>query len=102
MTNTEYLASNPSLSDAQGQFLLLSEALRDSIASKQDTLGVNHRISPVLLTDGRYGVCCDLLTEIGEGGIYHEIFTLIDLDALNTAERVDKSAFLSLLPTDEV
>ena len=99
MTPLEYLATNPSAAEAKQKFLLFPAELRDAMLAKQNTLTTNHHITPVLLTDGRYGACCDLLTEVGEGGIYRELFALLDMEALNAAELVDKEEFISLLPT---
>ena len=101
MTPLEYLATNPSAAEAKLKFLIFSVELRDAMLAKQDTLTTNHHISPVLLTDGRYGACCDLLTEVGVGGIYHALFSILDLDALNTALLVDKPEFMALLPVND-
>jgi len=98
MTNTEFLATNPTYAEAKDKFLLFSVELRDTLLAKQATLNTDHNITPRLLSDGRYGVCCDLLTAIGEGEIYHNIFALLDPDALNTADRVEKAEFEALLP----
>ena len=104
MTPLEYLATNPTYAEAKEKFLVFSVELRDVLLAKQDTLNTNHKISPVLLSDGRYGACCDLLTAIGEGEIYHDIFALLDMAALNTAELVEKAEFIALLPepTEEI
>ena len=102
MTPLEYLATNPTPSEAKEKFLLFPLELRDAMLAKQDTLTTSHKISPVLLTDGRYGACCDLLTEVGVGGVYHELFQLLDMDALNTAELVEKADFIALLPVSTV
>ena len=98
MTPLEYLATNPTYAEAKEKFLLFSVELRDTLLAKQATLGTDHNITPRLLSDGRYGVRCDLLTAIGEGEIYHDIFALLDMDALNTAELVEKAEFDALLP----
>lgn len=102
MTPLEYLATNPSYDDAKGKFLLFAPELRAALLAKQDTLDTHNKIDPVLLSDGRYGSCCAMLTEIGEGGVYHDIWELLDKAALNTAELVDKSEFMALLPTEEI
>jgi len=103
MTPSEYIATNPTAAEAAQNFLLFPKDLRDSMLAKQDTIVTRNFISPVLLTDGRYGACCDLLTEIGDGGIYKEIYDLLDKDLLETALVVGKAEFLPLIPqTEEV
>jgi len=100
MTPSEYLATNPTAAEASQNFLLFSKDLRDSMVTKQDTIVTRNLISPMLLTDGRYGVCCDLLTEIGDGGIYKDIYDLLDKVLLETAIIVSKSDFLALIPPE--
>ena len=70
------------------------------MVAKQDTLTTHNHISPVLLIDGRYGACCDLSTEVGAGGIYHELWEMLDQAKLEEGEVVDKAAFLALLPPE--
>ena len=101
MTPSEYIATNPTAAEAAESFLLFSKDLRDSMLAKQDAIVTRNFISPVLLTDGRYGACCDLLTEVGDGGIYKEIYDLLDKDALETAAIVGKAEFIALIPPIE-
>jgi hypothetical protein len=46
--------------------LLTAENAADIIASQSG----KHQLSPMPLTDGRYFLPADILSEIGEGGIY--------------------------------
>jgi hypothetical protein len=101
MTPSEYIATNPTAAEAAQSFLLFSKDLRDSMIAKQDTTATRNVISPVLLSDGRYGACCDLLTEVGSGGIYEEIYGLLDKDLLDTALVVGKAELLTLIPSTE-
>ena len=98
MTPSEYIATNPTAEESSQNFLLFSKELRDAMIAKQDTIVTRNFISPVLLSDGRYGACCDLLTEVGGGGIFKEIYDLLDKDALDTALVVGKAEFLALIP----
>ena len=100
MTPSEYLATNPTAEEHSYNYLLIPAELRDSMIAKQDTLTTSNHISPVLLIDGRYGACCDLYTEVGAGGIYHELWEMLDQAKLEECEVVDKAAFLALLPPD--
>ena len=101
MTPSEYIATNPTAAEAAQSFLLFSKDLRDAMIAKQDTIATRNVISPVLLSDGRYGACCDLLTEVGGSGIFKEIYDLLDKDALDTALVVGKAEFLALIPPAE-
>ena len=101
MTPLEYIASNPTLEDMQSKALLFSPELHDSMQSKQANINTNHIISPVLLEDGRYGSSCDLLSECNPGGVYHELFNALDTELLNTAELVDMSDLMELIPEPE-
>ena len=100
MTPSEYIATNPTAAEAAQNFLLFSKDLRDSLIAKQDTIVTRNFISPVLLIDGRYGACCDIYTEVGAGGIYHELWEMLDQAKLEECEVVDKAAFLALLPPE--
>ena len=100
MTPSEYLETNPTAEEHSYNYLLIPAELRDSMIAKQDTLTTSNHISPVLLIDGRYGACCDLYTEVGAGGIYHELWEMLDEAKLEECEVVDKAAFLALLPPE--
>ena len=101
MTPLEYIATNPSYEDAKNKWLLFTEAQRNTMLAKQETLTTNHKVSTVALTDGRYGACADLMTEINEGQAYYELFALLDLSEFDTAELVDTPKFEALLPEPE-
>jgi hypothetical protein len=101
MTPLEYIASNPSIEGMASKALLFSAALNNAMQAKQGDIDSNHRITPVLLTDGRYGIRALTFTECAEGGIFHELFSTLDPAALNTAELVDMSEMVALLPEPE-
>ena len=101
MTPSEYLATSPTAEELSQNYLLISAELRDSMIAKQGTLATSNRISPVLLIDGSYGSCCDIYTEVAAGGIYGELWGMLDQAKLEECEVVDKDAFLALLPTPE-
>ena len=101
MTPSEYLETNPTAEEHSYNYLLIPAELRDSMLAKQDTLTTSNRISPVLLIDGSYGACCDIYSEVGIGGIYRELWEMLDQAKLEECEVVDKDAFLALLPTPE-
>ena len=101
MKPIDYIATNPSIEDMQSKALLFSAALYHAMQAKQGNIDTNHLITPVLLTDGRYGICCDILSETGSGHIFSEIFGALDTAALNTAEIADMSELVELLPAPE-
>jgi hypothetical protein len=68
MKPIDYIASNPSIEDMASKALLFSAALYHAMQAKQGNIDTSHLITPVLLTDGRYGICCDILSETGEKG----------------------------------
>jgi hypothetical protein len=100
MTPLEYIATNPSYAEARTKWLVFSPALKDAMLAKQDTIQTSHRISPIELTDGRWAVCCDLVTEIN-GGVFTPLFAALDQAALNTATIIEQSEFETLLPEPE-
>ena len=79
MKPIDYIATNPSIEDMQSKALLFSAALYNAMQAKQGNIDTNHLVAPVLLTDGRYGSCCDILSETGEGHIFHELFSVLDM-----------------------
>jgi len=101
MKPIDYIASNPSIEDMKSKALLFPAALHDAMQAKQGNIDTNHLVSPVLLTDGRYGICCDILSETEEGHIFHELFNVLDMAVLNTAEIADMSELVELLPAPE-
>ena len=101
MKPIDYIASNPSIEDMQSKALLFSAALYHAMQAKQGNIDTNHLVTPVLLTDGRYGICCDILSETEEGHIFHELFSVLDMAILNTAELVDMTELVALLPVVE-
>jgi hypothetical protein len=101
MKPIDYIATNPSIEDMQSKALLFKASLYHAMHAKQGNIDTNHLVSPVLLTDGRYGICCDILSETGEGHIFHELFGVLDKAILNTAELVDMTELVALLPVEE-
>ena len=100
MTPLEYLATNPTLEDTRNHWLVFSTADKDSMLTKQAQIPSVHRIAPVELTDGRWTVCCDLLTEVS-GGVFTEVFQTLDIGKLNTAELLTTAEVMPLFPTPE-
>ena len=56
-----------------------------------------HQAAPILLTDGRFALCADLLTE--KDGIYAPTFQALDQTAFPLVEVIHQSAITELLST---
>jgi hypothetical protein len=56
-----------------------------------------HQVAPITLTDGRYTLCADLLTE--KYGIYAPTFAALDQSAFPLVQVVSQSEITALLPT---
>lgn len=56
-----------------------------------------HRASPVVLSDGRLGLCSDMLTETGDGGLFSLAFSRLDSVHFTAVEVLSDASFRSLL-----
>jgi len=101
MTPFEYIVTNPSYEEARLKWLVFNTADKEVLLAKQATLDTPHRIAPIELTDGRWAVCCDLLTEIS-GGVFQEIFSILDQSKLNAAVIMEDAEFRTLLPEPDI
>lgn len=101
MTPHEYIASNPTLEDSRGKWLVFTASLAADLAAKQAAVvaqtGTVHRIGPIALTDGRYAVSCDVVTEIN-GGILTPHFQSLDQSKLALVEVLPHSEVEPLIP----
>lgn len=104
MTPQEYIASNPTLEDSRSKWLVFSAQLAADLKAKQDAVVDStktvHRISPIQLTDGRFAVSCDLVTEI-KGGVFTPHFQALDQDKLAQATVEDDAIIRPLIPQPE-
>lgn len=98
MTPLELIQSQPALAESRELWMVMSSQIRDVLLAKQSTISTSHHISPIELTDGRFAVCCDLISEIRPGGVYHDVFQTLNLAALDTCEIVTTAEFNALKP----
>lgn len=77
--------------------LVMPASVRDSLVAKQDALGLKHRVNPVALTDGRYALNADVLTEARTDGLFNHI-DQIDPDNLAQVTTMPWADVLALLP----
>jgi hypothetical protein len=86
---------------ARGHALLFTAALAQRIAEVQEEVGdTRYRLEPRLLTDGRYFVGADLLTECVPDGFLYPAFSLLDASRFDEIEVVPMADALALLPPD--
>ena len=75
------------------------EALRAAQSARPDA---HHRAAPVQLSDGRWMLCADLLTEIRPGGLYADGFALLPPEMFAQVEVMPWADAVALLPRAEV
>ena len=98
MTPLEYIATNPSYEDSHSKWLVFDITNKRSMIAKQANIVTHHKIKPLGLTDGRWAVCCDIATEIGEKGVFRQLFAKLDKGKLSTAEIIEDAEFQLLKP----
>lgn len=99
MNLPELLAAQPDLATLRGLALILSPEPRDQLTTVQAALPPRTCVAePLELTDGRFMLGADLLSEIGPGGIYHEGFGQLPQEALPLVEVLPMAEALALRP----
>ena len=93
----------PPVSTLRGMWLAFDPTLQLAINDAQAD-ATAHRVAPVSLTDGRVALCADVLSEIGDGGIFSTQFTRLDPANFAAVELIDDAIFRALLPppSDEI
>jgi len=86
--------------DAKAMALVFDQAGYDALQQAQPD--GQHRAAPVQLTDGRWMLCADLLTEIHAGGLYAAAFARLPQDAFDQVEVMPWADAVALLPQVEV
>lgn len=56
----------------------------------------------VRLTDGRYCLCGDILSEVGEGGLLHGLFSRVTPEMMATVEVIQWEDAVALMPPEPV
>jgi hypothetical protein len=74
------------------------QALADARAQRPNA---QHQAAPVALTDGRWMLCADLLTEINSGGLYADGFQLLDPALFREVDVIPMADAVALLPVSE-
>ncbi len=98
MNLQELIQQNKSYEELKSLALILNSNLKNILEATQETFASKHRASPVELTDGRFMLCADLLTEIAPGGLYAQGFGLLDTDLFAQVEVISMEEASALLP----
>jgi hypothetical protein len=97
MTLDQLLQSSISSDDLRTMWLVFDAAIAQRIEDAQPAY--QHQVAPITLTDGRYALCADLLTE--KDGIYAPTFQSLDQSAFSLVEVFSSDDVSSLLITPE-
>ena len=98
MNLQELIQQNKSYEELKDLALVFDSNLKNILEATQATLQSKHQASPVELTDGRFMLCADLLTEVGPGGLYSQGFGLLDTDLFSQVSVISMEEASALLP----
>jgi hypothetical protein len=98
MNLQELIIQNKSYEELKDLALVFNDSLKNILEATQETFNSQHKASPVELTDGRFMLCADLLTEIQSGGLYYQGFGLLDTDLFSQVEVISMEEAKTLLP----
>jgi hypothetical protein len=102
MNLSQLLQSGPDLAVLRGLALILSPELHGILEAVQAQLPPRTCVAQAMpMTDGRYMLGADLLSEIGPGGLYHDGFGQLPQDALPLVQVLPMADALALLPEPE-
>lgn len=94
MTLDQLLADLPDAATLKDLWLVFDGRIAGELQEAQPIY--HHQVSPVALTDGRFTVCADLLSEIA--GIYAPTFAALDQSEFPFVQVLPQSEILKLLP----
>lgn len=82
--------------------LVFAASLLPELEAVQSTTPSQHRAGPVALIDGRYMLGADLLSEVGDGGLYAVGFSKFDTQIFNEIALILYSDAVALLPSQDL
>ena len=97
MTLDQLLQGDVSVDDLRSMWLVFDADIAQRLKDAQPAY--QHQVAPIVLTDGRYALCADLLTE--KDGIYAPTFQALDQTAFPLVNVIHSNEIVSLLPTPE-
>ena len=97
MTLDPLLQGDANADDLCSLWLIFDASIAQRLNDAQPAY--QHQVAPIMLTDGRYALCADLLTE--KEGIYAPTFQSLDQTAFPLVNVIHSNEISSLLPTPE-
>ena len=97
MTLDQLLQGDTNADDLRSMWLVFDDAIAQRLKDAQPAY--QHQVSPIVLTDGRFALCADLLTE--KDGIYAPTFQALDQTAFPLVNVIHSNEIVSLFPTPE-
>jgi hypothetical protein len=101
MNLQELIQQNKSYEELKSLALVFNSSLKNILESTQETFQSKHKASPVELTNGSFMLCADLLTEIGDKGLYKQGFGLLDADLFAQVQIISMEEASALLPVSD-
>ena len=102
MTLADIITQPVTYETAKDLALVFSPELAAQLAAVQSEHGnPRHVASPVDLIDGRKMLCADLLTEVGQGGLYSGGFSHLPTELFSLVQVMPMSDAILLLPQPE-
>jgi hypothetical protein len=98
MNLQELILQNKSYEELKDLALVFNSSLKEILEATQETFNSQHKASPVELTNGKFMLCADLLTEIQTGGLYSQGFGLLDNNLFAQVEVISMEEASALLP----
>lgn len=81
--------------------LIFGVALAQRLAEVQAETPTQHWAVPTALSDGRFALCGDLLSEVGPGGLYAPGFSRLDAGRFDEIEVIAWADAVALMPADD-
>ena len=95
MTLDQLLQGDVSPDDLRSMWLVFDASIAQRLKDAQPSY--QHQAAPITLTDGRFALCADLLTE--KDGIYSPTFAVLDQSAFPLVQVISQAAISELFPT---
>jgi hypothetical protein len=99
MTVADLLPRLPlTYAEGSGYAMVFDASLANRLAEVQAETPTQHWAVPMALSDGRFALCGDLLSEVGLGGLYAPGFSRLDAARFDEIEVIAWADALALLP----
>lgn len=98
MNLQELIQQTKSYEELKALALVFNSSLKNILEATQETFQSKHKAAPVELTDGRFMLCADLLTEIHPEGLYAQGFGMLDSNLFSQVEVISMEEASALIP----